>query len=247
MTDTNPPQFGLILIGDELLNGRKQDAHFPAMLPRFEQRGLEVAWVRTISDDPVLITRTLKETFGSGDVVFSFGGIGATPDDLTRQCAAAALGLDIALHPEAETEIRAQLGEQLNPHHLRMGEYPVGSAIIPNPINRIPGFSIHHHHFVPGFPNMAWPMVEWVLDHHYAHLQAPGSRVSQTLILTDTPEGPLIPGLELLTREFPDLRLACLPNADGKREVELSLKGEPRRVVEGMDRLRELLLALRHS
>lgn len=247
MADKTSPQFGLILIGDELLNGRKQDAHLPAMLPRFEQRGLELAWVRTLVDDPALITRTLKETFGSGDVVFSFGGIGATPDDLTRQCAAAALGLDIALHPEAEREIRAQLGEQLNPHHLRMGEYPVGSMIIPNPINRIPGFSIRHHHFVPGFPNMAWPMVEWVLDHHYADLQAPGARVSQTLVLSDTSEGPLIPSMELLIEEFPDLRLACLPNANGKREVELRLKGEASRVAQGMDRLRELLAAIRRG
>lgn len=245
MSDTTSPRFGLILIGDELLNGRKQDAHLPAMIPRFEQRGLELAWVRTITDDPELITRTLSETFASGDIVFSFGGIGATPDDLTRQCAAAALGLDIVLHPEAEAEIRAQLGDRLNAHHLRMGEYPAGSLIIPNPINRIPGFSIQQHHFVPGFPKMAWPMVEWVLDHHYADLQAPGVRVSQTLLLSDTSEGPLIPAMERLLSEFPELRLACLPNAEGKREVELSLKGEARRVAQGMDRLRELLEASR--
>ena len=238
-----PPQFGLILIGDELLNGRKQDAHLPAMIERFSERGLELAWVRVIGDAPELITQTLQQTFASGDIVFSFGGIGATPDDLTRQCAAEALGVEIALHPEAEAEIRAQLGEQATAQRLRMGEYPVGSDIIPNPINRIPGFSIQGHHFVPGFPKMAWPMVEWVLDSLYPDLQAPGRTVSQTLLLTDTTEGPLIPLMETLLEEYPDLRLACLPNAEGKREVELSLKGAPERVAAGMDRLRELLVA----
>lgn len=244
MTDTKISRFGLLLIGDELLNGRKQDAHLPAMIPRFAERGLELSWTKTIGDDPDLITQTLAQTLSSGDVVFSFGGIGATPDDLTRQCAAAAFGLPIALHPEAEAEIRAQLGERLNDHHLRMGEFPAGSDIIPNPINRIPGFSVRNHHFVPGFPKMAWPMVEWVLDHDYAHLQAPGREVSQTLLLTDTSEGPLIPLMEILLKEYPDLRLACLPDAGGEKKVELTLRGAPGRVVQGMDRLRELLTAL---
>ena len=244
MNSTPIPRFGLILIGDELLNGRKQDAHLAAMITRFEERGLEVSWVRTIADEGELITQTLAQTFASPDVVFSFGGIGATPDDLTRQCAAAALGLGLALHREAEAEIRSRLGSRLNPLHLRMGEFPVGSRIIPNPINGIPGFAIHRHHFVPGFPRMAWPMVEWVLDHDYIDYQAANRTVSQTLVLTDTSEGPLIPLMELLLAEYPDLRLACLPHADGQREVELSLRGDPAQVVAGMSRLRVLLQEL---
>lgn len=244
MTEPSHIRFGLLLIGDEILNGRKADAHLPAMIPRFAQRGLELSWVRMVTDEATLITQALTQTFDSGDIVFSFGGIGATPDDLTRQSAAAALGVDIELHPEAEVEIRGQLGERLNAHHLRMGEFPAGSSIIPNPINRIPGFSISRHHFVPGFPDMAWPMVEWVLDHDYAHLQTPGRQVSQTLNLTDTSEGPLIPMMETLLQEFPDLRLACLPNAEHRREVELTLRGTPERVVAGMNRMRELLRAL---
>ena len=244
MNSTPTPRFGLVLIGDELLNGRKQDAHLAAMITRFEERGLELSWVRTIADEGELITQTLAQTFASPDVVFSFGGIGATPDDLTRQCAAAALGLDLALHREAEAAIRSRLGSLLNPLHLRMGEFPVGSRIIPNPINGIPGFAIHRHHFVPGFPRMAWPMVEWVLDHDYVDYQAVNRTVSQTLVLTDTSEGPLIPLMELLLAEYPDLRLACLPHVDGRREVELSLKGDPAQVIAGMSRLRVLLQEL---
>ncbi|PFG52478.1 LOW QUALITY PROTEIN: molybdopterin-biosynthesis enzyme MoeA-like protein [Marinobacter sp. LV10R520-4] len=244
MNSTPISRFGLILIGDELLNGRKQDAHLAAMITRFEERGLELSWVRTIADDSELITQTLAQTFASPDVVFSFGGIGATPDDLTRQSRGRGSGIGLALHPEAEAEIRLQLGSRLNSLHLRMGEFPVGSRIIPNPINGIPGFAIHRHHFVPGFPRMAWPMVEWVLDHDYIDYQASNRTVSQTLVLTDTSEGPLIPLMELLLAEYPDLRLACLPHANGRREVELSLRGDPAQVVAGMSRLRELLQKL---
>ncbi|MCH8498431.1 MAG: competence/damage-inducible protein A [Marinobacter sp.] len=237
-------RIGIVLIGDELLNGRKQDAHQAAVIERLASRGLELSWVRVVGDDTGLIQDTLTQTFASGDIVFSFGGIGATPDDMTRQCAAAALGVDIALHPDAEREIRAVFNDQVTPQRLRMGEFPVGSRIIPNPINRIAGFSIHRHHFVPGFPVMAWPMVEWVLDNEYAHLHAPDQRIQQTLLLENTTEGPLIPLMEEIVARFPDLKLSCLPAADGSRRVDLGLKGTPERVAEGMVVLKEGLLQL---
>jgi hypothetical protein len=87
----------------------------------------------------------------------------------------------LVLHPEAEQLIaertasrwraRARLGRHDLPENrqrLKMGEFPQGATIIPNPFNRIPGFGIREHWFVPGFPVMAWPMIEWVLDTHYA-------------------------------------------------------------------------------
>lgn len=244
MQQHSQPRFGIVLIGDELLNGRKQDGHLAAVIERFAQRGLTLDWMRMIGDDPQLITATLQQTFASDDIVFSFGGIGATPDDRTRQCAAAALGVDVALHPEAETLIRGVFNNEVTPQRLRMGEFPVGSRIIPNPINRIAGFSVHRHHFVPGFPRMAWPMVEWVLDNEYPHLLAPGAVVQETLVLENTSEGPLIPLMESLLEAYPDLTLACLPHADGKREVELALKGTPDRVTLGMEFLRQGIEAL---
>jgi molybdopterin-biosynthesis enzyme MoeA-like protein len=167
----NPaPSFGAIIIGDELLSGRREDKHLGKVLELLKARGLRLASVRYVGDERPRLVQTLRESFASGDIVFSFGGIGATPDDHTRQAAAEALGLPLALHPEAEAEIRARFGDEITPQRLQMGVYPVGAEIIPNPFNRIPGFSIHNHFFVPGFPVMAWPMVEWVLDQRFAHL-----------------------------------------------------------------------------
>ena len=94
-------RFGLIVIGDEILSGRRADKHLGKMIELLNERGLTLSWARYVSDDPEQIVQCLKETFASGDVVFSTGGIGATPDDHTRASAAKAFGLSIELHPQA--------------------------------------------------------------------------------------------------------------------------------------------------
>ena len=174
---------GLIIIGDEILSGKRQDKHLPKVIELLAARGLALKWARYAGDDRGLITECLQHAFASGDLVFSCGGIGATPDDHTRQSAAAALGVPLVLHPQARElitermrDVAAEQGVPFEPeradnvHRLNMGVFPDGAAIIPNPYNKIPGFSVGHVHFVPGFPVMAWPMIEWVLDQRYAHL-----------------------------------------------------------------------------
>ncbi|MEY2685382.1 MAG: hypothetical protein RJA09_2526, partial [Pseudomonadota bacterium] len=94
-------RIGLIIVGDEILSGKRQDKHMPKVLELLAARGLVLAWARYVGDDRDLITAALSDAFASSDVVFSCGGIGATPDDHTRQCAAAALGLPLVLHPQA--------------------------------------------------------------------------------------------------------------------------------------------------
>ena len=73
--------FGALIIGDELLVGKRQDKHLGFVIGALAARGLRLAWAEYQGDDPARLTATLRRTFASGDVVFSFGGIGATPDD----------------------------------------------------------------------------------------------------------------------------------------------------------------------
>ena len=167
--------FGAIIIGDELLSGKRQDRHFQHVIETLAQRGLELKWCRIIGDDPALIVETLRQTLPQDDIVFCFGGIGATPDDHTRQCAAQAAGVPLYRHPEAVAEIEARFGAEAYPRRILMADLPQGSRIIPNPFNRIPGFSLNHHHFLPGFPQMAWPMMDWVLDTLYPGNPQPGA------------------------------------------------------------------------
>src|SRR5512133_1964628 len=180
---TESHAIGLVIVGDEILSGKRADKHMPKLIELLAARGLQLGWAEYVGDAPERITATLARAFASGDLVFSCGGIGATPDDHTRQCAGQALGVPLELHPQAEVLIRERMQDLAreqgtpyepdkpdNVHRLNMGVFPKGARLIPNPYNKIPGFSIGHVHFVPGFPVMAWPMMEWVLDQQYQHL-----------------------------------------------------------------------------
>lgn len=218
--------FGAVIIGDEILSGRRQDKHLPRLIGLLAARGLELAWCRYVGDDAELLTATFRETFASGASVFSFGGIGATPDDLTRQCTAAAAGVPLERHPEALGLIVEKFGEAAYPLRVLMADFPKGSVVIPNPYNRIAGFSFRGHHFVPGFPQMAWPMVEWVLDTQYAHLFAPGATVERSVVVLGAVESQLIPLMNEVLAAFPGVKLFSLPTA-GEARIELGVKGEP--------------------
>ena len=220
-------KFGAIIIGDEILCGKRQDKHMPKLIEMMGARGLELAWCQYLGDDPELITATLERTFGSGDVVFSFGGIGATPDDHTRACAARAAGVELRLHPDAEAEIRDAFRQPTSRRAAsRWGSFPSGSEIIPNPHNRIPGFSLKEHHFVPGFPQMAWPMIAWVLDRRYAHLSRPGSHRRTLDHRARRRREPAHRPDERCLARYPQLKVFSLPRMEPERHVELGVRGE---------------------
>src|SRR5690554_6317668 len=102
MTFAPSPRIRLLIIGDEILSGRRQDKHFAKLVELLSRRGMQLTSAEIISDDRDAIAQTLERSFATKDIVFSCGGIGATPDDQTRQAAAQALGCDLVLHPEAE-------------------------------------------------------------------------------------------------------------------------------------------------
>ncbi len=231
---------GLVIVGDEILSGKRQDKHLAKVIELLSARGLALAWARYVGDDRPRITAALREAFAGGDLVFSCGGIGATPDDHTRQCAAAALGVGLALHPQARDlilqrmrDIAAEQGLPYEPdradnvHRLNMGVFPVGAEIIPNPYNKIPGFSVAQVHFVPGFPVMAWPMIEWVLDQRYAHLHGGARTVERSVIVYGAMEASLTPLMEDIESRFAGVKVFSLPSVDHPvhgRHIELGVK-----------------------
>jgi molybdopterin-biosynthesis enzyme MoeA-like protein len=240
---TTRPDFGLIIVGDEILSGKRADKHLPKLIELLSARGLELAWAEYVGDRPERITESLRRAFASGDIVFSTGGIGATPDDHTRQCCGKALGVEIELHPEAERLIRERMQDTAreqgtpyepdrpdNVHRLNMGVFPKGCSIIPNPYNKIPGFSVRDVHFVPGFPVMAWPMMEWVLDTRYAHLFQRGAYLEKSVIVFGAMEAALTPLMERIEAEHPQVKVFSLPSVDHPtygRHIDLGVKGEP--------------------
>ena len=246
-TPTSPGRgFGLIVIGDEILSGKRSDKHLPKVIELLKARGLQLDYADYVGDCPERITATLQRAFDSGDVVFCTGGIGATPDDHTRHCAARALGLPLALHPEAEALVRERMQDLAkeqgtvyepdradNIHRFNMAVFPLGARIIPNPFNKIAGFSCGSVHFVPGFPVMAWPMIEWVLDTCYPQLEQTRAWLEKSVIVLGAMEATLTPLMEEIERDHTGVKVFSLPSVDHPqygRHIELGVKGEPSRV-----------------
>ena len=230
---------GALIIGDEILSGKRADKHLPHVIATLAARGLSLDFVHYLGDDRERLTALLRDSFARGDLLFSFGGIGATPDDHTRQAAAAALGLPLVRHPEAVAEIEARFGAEAYPHRVLMAEFPEGARVIPNPVNRVAGFAIRDHHFFPGFPQMAWPMLDWVLATWYADLrQVPPQE--RAIVVHGAGESQLLPLMEANVARFPLLKLFSLPSfmPDGGRRIELGVKGDPAQVDAAIAHLR---------
>ena len=247
---------GLYIIGDEILSGKRQDKHFSRVQQMLAARGMQLQWAQYLGDDPQVLEQALGASFARGDTVLSCGGIGATPDDHTRAAAAQALGLPLELHPQAAELIRqrirgASLGDpdsEANRQRLEMGVFPQGSAIIPNPYNQIPGFFLHEHYFVPGFPVMAWPMIEWVLDTRLRALQRPSGYLERGLIVKGVMESEITPLLQRIETEHAQIKVFSLPSVDDAqwgRHIEVGVKGEPQRVEAAFASLRQGLVDLR--
>jgi molybdenum cofactor synthesis domain-containing protein len=258
-------KFRLIVIGDEILSGKRQDKHMSKMIELLNERGLSLHQVEYVGDDREAITSVLKKSFATNDVVFSTGGIGSTPDDHTRQCVAAALNVPLALHPDAKELIaqrikttaegdaeKAKLSNPDNVLRMKMGEFPAGSEIIPNSYNLIPGFRIKEHHFFPGFPVMASPMMAWVLDELYADLFHLTDFVEKSFIIPLGMEASLTTLMEQIEATHSGVKVFSLPSVGdprkggvfAKRHIELGLKGSLSEVDEAFPFLMQGVLKL---
>ena len=237
----------------------------PKVIELMSARGLTLSWADYVGDSPERITATLQRALASADVVFSCGGIGATPDDHTRQCAARALGVPLALHPQAKLLIQERMQDTArdngttyepahpdNIHRLNMGVFPVGAQIIVNPYNKIPGFSCSGStgqgavHFVPGFPVMAWPMVASVLDAQYGHLFEKSAYIEKSVIVFGSMEAMLTPLMLELEKNHAGIKVFSLPSVDHPtygRHIELGVKGSP----EDVERAYPAMLAGLHK
>ena len=241
---------GIYVIGDEILSGKREDKHLSQAIQILKTRGLTLAWAEYLGDDPARMIASFKRSFSSDDIVFSFGGIGATPDDYTRQAAADALEVPIVRHQAAVAEIEAQFGEGAYPKRVLMADFPQGAGLIPNPVNRVAGFSAglenkkqsnqkHNHYFLPGFPAMAHPMMEWVLDSHYSHLFHQIQYLEQSIIVEEGIESQMIDLMNIVIADF-DVKVFSLPKLKPNRHVELGAKGTP-------DKVKLAILALKQG
>jgi molybdopterin-biosynthesis enzyme MoeA-like protein len=220
----DPQQFGLLVIGDEILTGKRTDRHCSHVIETLGRRGLQLAWARFTGDDRRRLVRELQQTGEDVVPVFCFGGIGATPDDQTRQAAAEAFDAPLVRNPDALAMIENRFGKDAWPNRILMADLPEHCALIPNAYNQVPGFSLYDHHFMPGFPVMAWPMLDWVLDHYYpaAHVQ----RQEKSVRVINVRESDLLQLMLALSVRHPDARLFSLPHLGEVNFIEIGFRGE---------------------
>lgn len=229
-----------MIIGDEILLGRRKDKHLNHVTDYFSDAGIELQWAYYLGDDRSLLADHFRRISISRDVCFSFGGIGATPDDLTRHAVADAHSVPLVRHPEAVLLLEKKFGSEAYPNRIKMAELPEGATLIPNDYNDIPGFSVGDIHCLPGFPEMAWQMMDWVLRKLY-ELPDDTATVSESLVVEGVHESVLVPVLEETQQEHPELRISSLPRfpADGRRLIELGLRGDKQAVGATMNKLEE--------
>ena len=229
-----------IIIGDEILSGKREDKHFKKILELCKFYDYQLNQVIYVSDEPEEISKAIANF--TNKTLFCFGGIGATPDDHTRQSAAIAYQKKLVAHPEALSLIENKFGKEAYPKRVLMSYFPEGAEIIPNPINQIPGFYVGVHFFMPGFPEMAWPMMEWIFNNKLPKIKS--DLDDQSIVIKNIAESFLIDLMNDIESQFPLVKMYSLPKIAPHRQVEFGVKGDKMQVQQSMSIIKKYIKEL---
>ena len=202
------PTAALIVIGNEILSGRTQDANIRYLATRLGEIGMPLREVRIIPDDRAVIVRTVNDVRAAFDHVFTTGGIGPTHDDITSECIAEAFGVPWEAHPDAWARMAASYKPgEFNAARQRMATMPRGATLIENKVSNAPGFSIGNVHVMAGVPRIMQAMFEAL-----APTLAGGEPIlSRTLHAQGLLEGRLAAALGAIQARHPALDIGSYP------------------------------------
>jgi len=239
MTESVKKEIHALIIGDEILSGKRKDKHLTHLIETLKKHNFHISRADYISDDTEEIKKTLEQK--KGVIVFCFGGIGATPDDCTRSAAALAHKKLLTQHPEAKILIEKQFGEEAYPKRILMADLPEEASLIPNSVNNIPGFFINQHFFMPGFPEMAWPMIDWVLKNHLSKTRRSKKYEDYSIWLDNVSESSLIDLMDLTQSKHQRIKIYSLPKMYPKKMLELGVRGEEAYVKDALSFIKDNL------
>lgn len=198
----------LLIIGNEILSGRTHDKNIPYIATKLNAAGIRLREVRVVADVPDAIIEAVNGLRQRYDYVFTTGGIGPTHDDITSENIAAAFGVKLVRHPEAERILRAHYdAATINEARLSMADMPEGATLIPNPVSSAPGFTIGNVHVMAGVPKICQAMVDWLIPSLTG-----GAPVLSVSITTNLPEGAIADGLTAIAEQFGDVDIGSYPN-----------------------------------
>lgn len=212
---------GIVILGDEVLKGEIREANLAYMIPRLAEWGAETALCAILPDDIPTVVRHLRRYLEEVDLLLLTGGIGPTPDDITRDAVAEVAGVPLIVHPEAKAALEARPYKGSNPEYrLLMAHVPEGATLIPNPLSPAPGFFIHRMAVFPGVPKMLQAMLDWVKP------MISGRRKSRITLYTMAPESSYAGIMKEMMAEFPDVGIGSYPLSEGEYRVCVVFRGD---------------------
>jgi len=212
---------GIVILGDEVLRGETKEANLAYMLPLLNEWGAETSLCAVLPDDAGVVVRHLRRYLEEVDLLILTGGIGPTPDDITRDAVAEVAGVPLILHPEAKAALDAHPHRGGNPQYrMLMAHVPQGATLIPNPLSPAPGFFIHRMAVFPGIPGMLQAMFEWVKP------KVEGPRRSRITLYSMAPESSYAGIMREAMDAFPDVGVGSYPITDGEYRVRVVFRGD---------------------
>ena len=198
----------LVIIGNEVLSGRTQEANLQYLAKSLNEVGVRLSEARVIPDVEEIIVATVNECRAKFDYVITTGGIGPTHDDITSACIAKAFGVAHVRHPEAEARLRRHYArpEDLNAQRLRMAEMPEGAELVDNPVSAAPGFRIGNVIVLAGVPRIMQAMFEG-----YRHRLKGGATMHSRTVVAYVPEGQMAAGLGATQTAHPSVEIGSYP------------------------------------
>jgi molybdenum cofactor synthesis domain-containing protein len=211
---------GIVILGDEVLKGEIREANLAHMIPLLAEWGADTALCAILPDDISVVVRHLRRFREEVDFLVLTGGIGPTPDDITRDAVAEVAGVPLIVHPEAKAALEARPYKGANPEYrMVMAQVPRGATLIPNPLSPAPGFFIDRMAVFPGVPRMLQAMFEWVKP------MVSGHRRSRVTLYAMSPESAYAGIMREAMTAFPDVGIGSYPMSDGEYRVRVVFRG----------------------
>lgn len=219
----------LIIIGDEILSGRTQDANLNYLARWLNVHEIQLAEARVVPDNETMIADAINACRQKYDYVFTTGGIGPTHDDITAASVARAFGVALELNDDAADRLAARVGrENLTPTRLRMAHVPKGSILIDNPVSAAPGFQIENVFVMAGIPTVMQSM----LDSLATRLTG-GSRILSRTIHVFSGESLIAATLEAVQNDHPGVQIGSYPFYHSEKYgANLVLRARDARIVD---------------
>ncbi|HER27225.1 MAG TPA: competence/damage-inducible protein A [Rhodospirillales bacterium] len=213
----------LIIIGNEVLSGRTQDANLAYLGDGLNQVGVRLMEARVIPDLTDVIVATVNTCRIEFDYVFTTGGIGPTHDDITSAAIAKAFGLPLVRHPEALALMKKYYENnqlELNEQRLKMTEMAEGATLVGNPVSVAPGYKIDNVYVMAGVPRIMQAMFDGM-----KHTLVGGKPMISRSILARLGEGSIAKGLGDIQDRHPNVEIGSYPFfRDGKLGTSLVMR-----------------------